>query len=100
MENRFSWVGPEWQKDLRYQDNTLTTEVKLIETPALTLFPEKVAWLYRQSLLILNTQIDWQGGILAANDSDVIQFNRAPTPMSGPGMAPLWPMPWIWPATR
>jgi glucoamylase len=47
-----------------------------VETPALALFPEKVARLYRQSLLILNTQIDWEGGILAANDSDVIQFNR------------------------
>ncbi len=47
-----------------------------VETPGLALFPEKVAKLYRQSLLILNTQIDWQGGIIAANDSDVILFNR------------------------
>lgn len=46
------------------------------ETPALELFPEKVATLYRKSLLIMNTQIDWEGGIVAANDSDVIQFNR------------------------
>ncbi len=38
--------------------------------------PPDVAKLYRRSLLVLNTQIDAQGGILAANDSDVVQFNR------------------------
>jgi GH15 family glucan-1,4-alpha-glucosidase len=32
--------------------------------------------LYRRSLLVLSTQVDWEGGILAANDSDAIQFNR------------------------
>jgi glucoamylase len=46
------------------------------ETPPLQLVPENLATLYRRSLLILSTQIDWQGGILAATDSDVIQFNR------------------------
>lgn len=46
------------------------------ETPALEGVSEQVAGLYRRSLLVLHTQIDWQGGILAANDSDVIQFNR------------------------
>jgi oligosaccharide amylase len=46
------------------------------ETPPLELFPDKVGALYRRSLLVLRTQIDWQGGIVAANDSDVIQFNR------------------------
>jgi len=46
------------------------------ETPALEELPEKVAELYRRSLLVLRTQIDGDGGILAANDSDVIQFNR------------------------
>ncbi len=25
---------------------------------------------------MLSTQLDWEGGVLAANDSDVIQFNR------------------------
>lgn len=38
--------------------------------------PERVAWLYKKSLLILRTQIDNRGGILAANDSDVMQYNR------------------------
>jgi oligosaccharide amylase len=40
------------------------------------IMPSAVAKLYRRSLLVLNTQIDAQGGILAATDSDVIQFNR------------------------
>ena len=38
--------------------------------------PKKVQTLYRRSLLILSTQLDWRGGIIAANDSDVIQYNR------------------------
>ena len=46
------------------------------ETPPLQLLPDNLSELYRRSLLILSTQIDWQGGILAATDSDVIQFNR------------------------
>ncbi|NVM25252.1 MAG: glycoside hydrolase family 15 protein [Desulfobacterales bacterium] len=46
------------------------------ESPPLELLPEKIGETYRRSLLVLRTQIDWQGGILAANDSDVIQFNR------------------------
>ncbi len=32
--------------------------------------------LYRRSLLVLRTQIDNHGAIIAANDSDVTQFNR------------------------
>ncbi|MGO9567704.1 MAG: glycoside hydrolase family 15 protein [Desulfomonilaceae bacterium] len=46
------------------------------ENPRLELLPDKIGDLYRRSLLILRTQIDWQGGIIAANDSDVIRFNR------------------------
>ncbi len=46
------------------------------ETPHLEVLPPQVGELYRRSLLVLRTQIDWQGGILAANDSDVILFNR------------------------
>jgi GH15 family glucan-1,4-alpha-glucosidase len=38
--------------------------------------PPKIRTLYRRSLLVLSTQLDWEGGVLAANDSDVIQFNR------------------------
>ena len=46
------------------------------ESPPLSKVPEPVAELYQRSLLILRTQIDWQGGILAANDSDAVQYNR------------------------
>ncbi|HTP64504.1 MAG TPA: glycoside hydrolase family 15 protein [Geobacteraceae bacterium] len=46
------------------------------ETPSMEGLPDNVAELYRRSLLLLHTQIDAAGGILAANDSDVIQFNR------------------------
>ena len=46
------------------------------ETLSLETLPPSVAKLYRRSLLVLNTQIDAQGGILAANDSDVVMFNR------------------------
>jgi len=40
------------------------------------LLPAKIARLYRRSLLISRTQIDNCGSIIAANDSDVIHFNR------------------------
>lgn len=46
------------------------------ETPPLDSVPEPVSQLYRRSLLILNTQLDWQGGITAANDSDILQYAR------------------------
>jgi GH15 family glucan-1,4-alpha-glucosidase len=38
--------------------------------------PDKVARLFTRSLLIVRTQIDVDGGILAANDFDVTRFNR------------------------
>src|SRR5579884_2304130 len=38
--------------------------------------PTEVGQLFSRSLLILRTQIDVDGGILAANDFDVTQFNR------------------------
>jgi len=46
------------------------------ETPPLDGLSEGAAELYRRSLLVVHTQIDRGGGILAANDSDVIQYNR------------------------
>lgn len=36
----------------------------------------KVKDLYTRSLLIIRTQIDNRGGILAANDSDIMKFNK------------------------
>ena len=38
--------------------------------------PADVARLYRRSLLVMRTQIDRGGAIVAANDSDNVQFNR------------------------
>ena len=38
--------------------------------------PEAVMRLYRRSLLVIRTQIDRNGAILAANDSDNVQYNR------------------------
>jgi len=46
------------------------------ESPPLDCLPEEVRWLYRRSLLVIHTHLDWEGGIIAANDSDVIQYNR------------------------
>jgi oligosaccharide amylase len=88
----FYWLaaGQNWQ-DVRRLDSLVKhkTPANLIKRTAdywhlwvhkealsLDQFPPKIASLYRRSLLVLNTQIDSQGGILAANDSDVVMFNR------------------------
>ncbi|HEX5166651.1 MAG TPA: glycoside hydrolase family 15 protein [Thermomicrobiales bacterium] len=46
------------------------------QSSQLSSVPKAVADLYQQSLLILRTQIDDGGAILAANDSDIFQFGR------------------------
>jgi len=46
------------------------------QSPPLQQLSEKVGELYRRSLIIVRSQIDWQGGITAANDSDVVHYNR------------------------
>jgi len=38
--------------------------------------PDAVTELYARSLLVLQLHGDWQGGIVAANDSDVVLYNR------------------------
>ncbi len=38
--------------------------------------PKEVTDLYIRSLLTIRTQVDNHGGIVAANDSDIMQFNR------------------------
>ena len=40
------------------------------------LLPHQIAELYTRSLLIVRTQIDNGGGIIAANDFDITKFNR------------------------
>jgi len=44
------------------------------EVPGLPTLPEPVRNLYARSLLVLRTQIDNAGAIIAANDSDITQF--------------------------
>ncbi len=38
--------------------------------------PPKVVELFKRSLLVVRTQVDNDGGIIAANDSDIMQFSR------------------------
>jgi GH15 family glucan-1,4-alpha-glucosidase len=38
--------------------------------------PDEVQRLYRRSLLILRTQVDNSGAVIAATDSDIVQFGR------------------------
>ena len=45
--------------------------------PGLSELPEKIQWLYHQSLLVIRANIDNGGAILAANDSDIMATNRA-----------------------
>lgn len=44
--------------------------------PELSVLNKKLQELYKRSLLILKTQIDKDGAIIAANDSDNMQFNK------------------------
>ncbi len=44
--------------------------------PDLRPIEEPLASLYRRSLLILRTHVDNRGGILAANDADILRFGR------------------------
>jgi GH15 family glucan-1,4-alpha-glucosidase len=91
-ETVYYWIaaGPDWN-EVRRLDTRVKTKgpAGLIkrtddywriwvrkETPPLDHLPEPVGEVYRRSLLVLNTHIDWQGGIVAANDSDIILFAR------------------------
>ncbi|RXT15027.1 glycoside hydrolase family 15 protein [Ammoniphilus sp. CFH 90114] len=38
--------------------------------------PEEVVQMYKKSLLVVRTQTDQHGAIVAANDSDILQYNR------------------------
>ncbi len=49
------------------------SEKDQLDTSAL---PAEVASLYHRSLLILRTQVDGDGGVVASTDSDVLKFNR------------------------
>jgi glucoamylase len=80
----------------RYQDVTKLNDLTLTKTPQTLLqrtaaywklwankdnyefadLPESVVRLYKRSLLMISTQMDQGGAIVAATDSDVTQFNR------------------------
>ena len=47
------------------------------KAPLATEIPAPIADLFKRSLLVLQTQIDRSGGILAANDTDIMQTARA-----------------------
>lgn len=51
----------QWVNKITYDDITL---------------PEDVMGLYKRSLLIIRTQVDKRGAVVAANDSDIMQYNR------------------------
>lgn len=42
----------------------------------MSMLPENIQRLYRRSLLIMRTHIDNSGAVIAASDSDIIQFGR------------------------
>lgn len=44
--------------------------------PNISIFSQDLQQLFKKSLLIINTQIDKGGAIIAANDSDNMQFNK------------------------
>jgi glucoamylase len=46
------------------------------DAPELDALPQRVQELYRRSLLIIRTQIDNSGAVIAATDSDIVQFGR------------------------
>jgi GH15 family glucan-1,4-alpha-glucosidase len=80
----------------RYQDVMKLNELTLAKTPQALLrrtaaywklwadkdnyefadLPESVVRLYKRSLLMISTQMDHGGAILAATDTDITQFNR------------------------
>jgi len=56
--------------------------------------------LFKRSLLVVRTQIDNGGAIIAANDSDIMQFRATPIPNSGRAMGRWSPTRWTWRAFR
>jgi len=57
-------VGVYWQRWVNKEDRDFAD------------LPAEVVSLFKQSLLIVRSQMDQHGAILAANDSDILQFNR------------------------
>lgn len=91
-ESCFYWIcaGKNWQEVKELNDLILRKTPETIfqqtvnywhlwvnkENLNYALLSDKISWLYKKSLLITRTQINNNGSIIAANDSDTIQFNR------------------------
>lgn len=58
--------------------NTINYWISWVNKDAETNLQVDPAWIkeYKQSLLIIRTQIDNRGAIIAANDSDIMKFNK------------------------
>jgi GH15 family glucan-1,4-alpha-glucosidase len=63
-ERLLARVGVYWQRWVNKEERDFAN------------LPAEIVDLYKKSLLIVRTQIDQNGAILAANDSDILQFNR------------------------
>ncbi|MGI6557957.1 MAG: glycoside hydrolase family 15 protein [Limnochordia bacterium] len=50
--------------------------MKTFPAPMEEYLPPRIIELYKRSLLTIRTQMDASGAILAANDTDILQFNR------------------------
>ena len=50
--------------------------MKTFPVPMEEYLPPRIIELYKRSLLTIRTQMDGSGAILAANDTDILQFNR------------------------
>lgn len=66
--------GPE--SILHKTSNYWLTWVNKQDYPCLRCIGTKVEQAFKQSLLIMRTQIDNRGAIIAANDSDIMKFNK------------------------
>lgn len=91
-EDCFYWIcaGHNWQEARLLNESVIRKKPEVIfkrtmdywklwvdkEKLNYGLLPEKLSRLYKRSLLICRTQIDNNGSIIAANDSDVVLFNR------------------------
>ncbi len=63
-ERLLTRVGVYWQRWVNKTEQTFAD------------LPAEIVDLYKKSLLIVRAQIDQHGAIIAANDSDILQYNR------------------------
>lgn len=73
LQDRFLRKGAHW-----HLSSTQTSQRVWLSgiRPDIGLLDERLQRLYKRSILIIQTQIDSEGAITAANDSDNMQFNK------------------------